>query len=118
MRLDTFQFHTPNTVEEACHLLDLLSGTARVMAGGTDLLADMKQGKFGAEHMVSLRAIEEMKTIERTDEGLRIGALVTPTTDPVTFILLAFPMSLLYELAIWGAKRVESRIVDDDFDDE
>ncbi|MEX0329900.1 MAG: twin-arginine translocase subunit TatC [Puniceicoccaceae bacterium] len=41
---------------------------------------------------------------------LCIGALVTPTTDPVTFILLAFPMSLLYELAIFGAKRIEGRI--------
>ena len=39
---------------------------------------------------------------------LCIGALVTPTTDPVTFILLAFPMSMLYELAIIGAKRVEA----------
>ena len=40
---------------------------------------------------------------------LCIGAIVTPTTDPVTFILLAFPMSLLYELAIFGAKKVEKR---------
>lgn len=38
---------------------------------------------------------------------LCIGAVVTPTTDPVTFILLAFPMSLLYEVAIAGAGRVE-----------
>lgn len=38
---------------------------------------------------------------------LCIGAVVTPTTDPVTFILLALPMSLLYELAIIGAGRIE-----------
>jgi sec-independent protein translocase protein TatC len=47
---------------------------------------------------------------------LCIGAIVTPTTDPVTFILLAFPMSLLYELAIWGAKRIETRITEEDDD--
>ena len=40
---------------------------------------------------------------------LCIGAIVTPTTDPVTFILLALPMSLLYELAIIGARRIETR---------
>lgn len=40
---------------------------------------------------------------------LCIGAVVTPTTDPVTFILLAIPMSILYELAIIGARRVEGR---------
>lgn len=40
---------------------------------------------------------------------LCIGAIVTPTTDPVTFILLAIPMSLLYELAIIGARRIEKK---------
>lgn len=40
---------------------------------------------------------------------LCIGAIVTPTTDPVTFILLALPMSVLYELAIRGAARMETR---------
>jgi sec-independent protein translocase protein TatC len=40
---------------------------------------------------------------------LCIGAVVTPTTDPVTFILLALPMSLLYELAIFGARRMEAK---------
>lgn len=38
---------------------------------------------------------------------LCIGAVVTPTTDPVTFILLALPMSILYEIAIIGAGRLE-----------
>jgi sec-independent protein translocase protein TatC len=38
---------------------------------------------------------------------LCIGAVVTPTTDPVTFILLALPMSILYEIAIMGAGRIE-----------
>ncbi len=40
---------------------------------------------------------------------LCIGAVVTPTTDPVTFILLAVPMSILYELAIFGAGRIERK---------
>ena len=47
---------------------------------------------------------------------LCIGAIVTPTTDPVNFILLAFPMSLLYELAIFGAKRIERRVRDEEED--
>ncbi len=38
---------------------------------------------------------------------LCVAAVVTPTTDPVTFLLLALPMSALYELAILGARRVE-----------
>ena len=45
---------------------------------------------------------------------LCIGAIVTPTTDPVTFILLAGPMSLLYELAILGARRIEKTRLEED----
>ena len=40
---------------------------------------------------------------------LCIGAVVTPTTDPVTFIILAVPMSILYECAILGARRMERK---------
>ncbi|MCD8482787.1 MAG: twin-arginine translocase subunit TatC [Verrucomicrobia bacterium] len=38
---------------------------------------------------------------------LCLGALVTPTTDPVTFILLAIPMYLLYETAIFAGTKLE-----------
>jgi len=49
---------------------------------------------------------------------LCIGAVVTPTTDPVTFLLLAIPMSLLYELAIFGANRLEKKRAEDVDDDD
>lgn len=40
---------------------------------------------------------------------LGLAAVITPTTDPVTFILLAVPMALLYELALYVARRMERR---------
>ena len=49
---------------------------------------------------------------------LCIGAVVTPTTDPVTFILLAGPMSILYELAILGARRIERKRLEDEEEEE
>ena len=38
---------------------------------------------------------------------LVVAAVVTPTTDPFTFLLLAVPMSLLYEASILISQRVE-----------
>ncbi len=38
---------------------------------------------------------------------LGVAAIITPTTDPITFLLLAVPMSLLYEISIMISKRVE-----------
>lgn len=38
---------------------------------------------------------------------LVVAAMITPTTDPITFLLLAIPMSLLYEASIAVGRRVE-----------
>lgn len=43
---------------------------------------------------------------------LCIAAVVTPTTDPVTFILLALPLSILYEIAILLAARVRKPLAE------
>ncbi len=78
MRLEDFQYHAPGPLSEATHLLSVLEGTARVVAGGTDLLADMKQGRLGAAHVVSIAEVAELSGIEDGDDALRIGALETP----------------------------------------
>ncbi len=41
---------------------------------------------------------------------LIVAAVVTPTTDPITFLLLAVPMSILYELAMRVSRRVERKL--------
>lgn len=40
---------------------------------------------------------------------LVLAAVITPTTDPFTFLLLAVPMGFLYEMALFISKRVESK---------
>lgn len=40
---------------------------------------------------------------------LVLAAIVTPTPDPITFLFLAVPMSLLYETAIYMGAKVERR---------
>jgi sec-independent protein translocase protein TatC len=38
-----------------------------------------------------------------------VAAVITPTTDPINQMLMAGPMCILYELAVFGAKFVEAR---------
>lgn len=40
---------------------------------------------------------------------LCLSAAITPTTDPITFMLLALPLYVLYEIAIFFGRRVERR---------
>ena len=68
-----FQYHQPETVEAAVKLLDELD-TAKVLAGGTDLIPKMKQRLFEPTDIVNLKKIPELVGIRETGKGIWIGA--------------------------------------------
>ena len=53
------------------------SSKVRVIAGGTDLLADLKFSPHSPNVVVDISRLEDLKSIKLIDEGLSIGALVT-----------------------------------------
>lgn len=68
----------PATVEEAVERLTELEDEGKVLAGGQSLLVLFRFGFVTPESFVSLQEIDELQTIESTnDGGLRIGAAVT-----------------------------------------
>src|SRR5213594_823874 len=87
MRLPCFRFHAPRTVREAAELLASTPG-AMLVAGGTDLLPNMKRRQQVPGTLVGLRRVAELRTITRgatlsgspaNDDELTIGAGVTLT---------------------------------------
>ncbi len=78
MRIEELEYHSPRSLPEACRLIHHLGDDAVILGGGTDLLADLKQGLTSARHLVSLGKLVGLRKIERSDEGLWIGALVSP----------------------------------------
>ncbi len=72
-----FEYHHPTSLDEVFGLLDQYGEDARVMAGGTALVNQMKQRLVQPAHVIGLRRVEGLKTIEKTPEGVRIGALCT-----------------------------------------
>lgn len=77
MRIRDLEYHSPDSLADACRMLHSLGPEAKVIAGGTDLLADLKQGLLKADHLISLAGIQELKKIEFKNGGLWIGSLVT-----------------------------------------
>jgi CO/xanthine dehydrogenase FAD-binding subunit len=77
MLLPKFNYHEPSTVDEATRLLDEIGKDASVLAGGTDLLVNMKMGKTAPKHVVSLSRIEELRRVRREQGCLTLGACVT-----------------------------------------
>jgi CO/xanthine dehydrogenase FAD-binding subunit len=77
MILPKFEYHDPSTLDEACQIMAELKEKARPLAGGTDLLVNMRRGAVSPEHVVSLGRIEELKGIHPSNGQLRLGACVT-----------------------------------------
>ncbi len=77
LRLHPFRYHRPDTIEEAVSLLAEFGDDAMPIAGGTDLMPNMKHRLFTPGHVVSLNGIGAMRGIGFNAAGdrLRIGAL-------------------------------------------
>jgi xanthine dehydrogenase YagS FAD-binding subunit len=75
--MQSFAYANPATVQEALALLAPKWGEADVLAGGTDLLSLMKEHLHTPKRVVNIKNIKELEGIQKTADGIRIGALVT-----------------------------------------
>jgi CO/xanthine dehydrogenase FAD-binding subunit len=76
--LPNFEYLAPVTMEEVLALLNELSGKARLIGGGTDLLIQMKERKQTPQYLIGLKGIPNLSDIaDDAGEGLKIGAMVT-----------------------------------------
>lgn len=71
-----FEYFEPRTVEEAVEFLASHGEKSRVMAGGTDLLVQVKMGKAHPEFLINISRIPGLRYLIE-EEGLRIGALTS-----------------------------------------
>lgn len=71
------RYEVPRTLEAAVALLSGANGRARVLAGGTDLLIQLRSGRADPELVVDIKSIAEARAIVAEAGGYRIGAAVT-----------------------------------------
>jgi 4-hydroxybenzoyl-CoA reductase subunit beta len=79
MRLPLFEFRTPRTLEEAARILDGQGPDTMPLAGGTDLLPNMKRRQQVPKTLMSLRHIEGLTQVQISSSGSRFGACLTLT---------------------------------------
>jgi len=77
LRLPPYRYHRPRTVAEAVELMGERGPEAMYVAGGTDLIPNMKHRLFEPAHLVALKGIGELRGIEERDGHLRVGAAET-----------------------------------------
>lgn len=71
--------HKPNTVDEAVELLNQYREKGKIIAGGTDLVIDIKNHKIDFEALIDISSIEGMSFIKVEGDTVEIGAATTFT---------------------------------------
>lgn len=75
--MSQMQYEAPASVKEAVGLLASGGRNARVLAGGTDLLVQLRAGRTSPSLIVDVKSIDEMCSVVVNKSGFRIGAAVS-----------------------------------------
>ena len=73
----SFEYLSPASTKQATSLLSASWGQTEIIAGGTDLLALMKEDVLTPKRLVNIKEIQDLRGVKSTSQGLRIGALTT-----------------------------------------
>lgn len=69
-----FEYEAPTTLAEAIEVLSKHNGSARPLAGGTDLIDHVRCGRLEPDVLVDVKKIAELNILDLNDSGLRLGA--------------------------------------------
>ena len=73
--MQAFGFASPKTVDEAVALLTESAGNARVLGGGTDLIAQLDEGRIKTELVIDVKRIPQLTDLNYSlQTGLELGA--------------------------------------------
>lgn len=77
-RLPRFEYLAPRSVAAVCDALAENPGEARLLAGGTDLILQLRRRDIAPRYVIGLKGVSELAFIrERADGGLALGAMTT-----------------------------------------
>src|SRR3990172_9808462 len=72
-----FEYIEPTTLEEASSALSAREVAGRIIAGGTDVLVQIKEEKLAVDLLVSLARIPGLRSIHHDEKWVTIGAMTT-----------------------------------------
>ncbi len=74
--MSEMRFESPQTLEAAVALLSGHNGITKILAGGTDLLIQMRGGRVEPTLLVDVKSIPELTSISQNNGAFRLGAAV------------------------------------------
>lgn len=102
-----FQFYSPKTLEEAFDLLENKGG--KLIAGGTDVIPQMADGRFQTDLLVDISYLDELNFIKQKGNSIQIGGLTSYSSLLNSEVLDSVAPLLVEAAATVGAVQTQNR---------
>jgi len=99
----------PKTIDEALALLKEYKGKARLIAGGTDLIVDIRKKEFDFEVLVDIEKIKKLRLIREEGGKIFIGSGVTFAELEENELVKANALALSEAASLMGSPQVRNR---------
>ena len=101
-------YFRPRTVSEALKLLEKFRGSARVIAGGTDLLLQIREREANPEALVDITGVSGLDRILLDGDRIRIGALVTHAQVAESSLIQERALALREGVSALGSPQIRN----------
>ncbi len=98
----------PQTLDEAILFLKHHGAQTRPLAGGTDVMVDLRSGKLKAPYLLYISRLSDLQGIELTEEGFSIGAGVTISEIYNSPLVAEHAPSLIKSGAFFGSPQIRN----------
>src|SRR5258705_12339768 len=71
-------YYQPSSLDQALQLLQQHAGSARIIAGGTDVLVELQRGVKPTTTLIDITRLHELKYVRHVGGTIQIGGLATP----------------------------------------
>jgi CO/xanthine dehydrogenase FAD-binding subunit len=101
-------YYKAKTITEVLDLLRSANGRGRVIAGGSDLMLDIQEGKLNPDTLIDITPVSEMRQIRVEKDRLIIGAAATLTEIASSAIVKQYYPSLAQGAGVVGSLQIRN----------
>lgn len=101
-------FVRPESLSEAVEFLTAHGSETEILAGGTDVMVDLRNGEIRAKYLLDVSRLDALHGIEQIPEGLSVGAAVTLNEIHASTILKRYAPALQKCAATFASSQIRN----------
>ena len=102
-------YYQPSSLDEALQLLQQHAGSARIVAGGTDVLVELQRGVKPTTTLIDITRLHELKYVRHAGGMIQIGGLATHNDVIASDACVQYALPLAQACWEVGAPQIRTR---------